>query len=57
MFPDKNFISTCQTCPHMKKITLEKIVKSLQDEIFEINLDPKIIDRAQKAVKAMIEIK
>ena len=55
-FPEKHFVSTCQTCPHMKKITLEKIKASLLEEKFEILLDPEIIQLAQKSVQRMLEI-
>lgn len=55
-FPEKKFVSTCQTCPHMKKITLEKVRTALLEEKFEIHLDEKIIQRARKAVEAMLDI-
>jgi quinolinate synthase len=55
-FPDKDFISTCQTCPHMKKITLSKIKTSLIEEKTEIFLDDEIIEKSQKAVRRMLEI-
>lgn len=55
-FPDKHFVSTCQICPHMKKITLEKIRDSLVQEKFEINLEEEIILNGRKAVERMLEI-
>jgi quinolinate synthase len=55
-FLDRFFVSTCQTCPHMKKITLEKIRDALQYEQFEIHLDQEIIDKGQKAVNRMLEV-
>lgn len=55
-FPEKHFVSTCQTCPHMKKITLEKIKASLLEEKFEILLDKEIISLAQKSVQRMLDI-
>ncbi|WCL48553.1 quinolinate synthase NadA [Leptospira sp. GIMC2001] len=55
-FPDKYFVSTCQTCPHMKKITLEKIKNSLINETFEILIDEDIIEKARNAVNRMLEI-
>jgi len=56
VFSDRSFVSTCQTCPHMKKITLEKIRESLIHEQYEILLDDEIIEKAQKAVKRMLDI-
>ena len=55
-FPEKKFVSTCQTCPHMKKITLEKIRDSLIYEKFEINLSEEIIKKSQKSLNRMLEI-
>lgn len=55
-FPEKHFVSTCQTCPHMKKITLEKIKKSLLDEEHEIFLDEEIINLARQSVTRMLEV-
>jgi quinolinate synthase len=55
-FPEKHFVSTCQTCPHMKKITLEKIKSSLINEEFEIHLDEEIIRLAKNSVLRMLDI-
>lgn len=55
-FPEKHFVSTCQTCPHMKKITLEKIKSSLINEEFEIHLDEEIIRFAKNSVLRMLDI-
>ena len=55
-FPEKHFVSTCQTCPHMKKITLEKVRDALLYEQYEINLPNDIISRGQKAVRRMLEV-
>jgi len=55
-FPDRHFVSTCQTCPHMKKITLEKIRDALLYEQYEIFLEEEIIHKAQVAVNRMLEI-
>ncbi|MCW7469478.1 quinolinate synthase NadA [Leptospira kanakyensis] len=55
-FPEKEFVSTCQTCPHMKKITLEKVRDALLKEQFEIFLDEEVIRLAQKSVNRMLEL-
>lgn len=55
-FPEKKFVSTCQTCPHMKKITLEKIRDSLLYEQYEIILDKEIIEKGKRSVTRMLEL-
>lgn len=55
-FPEKEFVSTCQTCPHMKKITLEKVRDALLLEQYEIHLDPEVIQLAEKSVTRMLEL-
>ncbi len=56
VFPEKNFVSTCQTCPHMKKITLPKVYEALLNLQFEVEVPQDIIDRARKSVERMIAI-
>ena len=56
VFPEKNFVSTCQTCPHMKKITLPKVYEALLHLQFEVEVPEDIIVRARKSVERMIEI-
>ena len=55
-FPEKHFVSTCQTCPHMKKISLEKVRDALLYEQFEIHLDQEIIEKGRNSVNRMLEI-
>ncbi|RME92693.1 MAG: quinolinate synthase NadA, partial [Candidatus Hydrogenedentota bacterium] len=55
-FPNVEFISTCQTCPHMKKITLEKVKAALENEQYEVDVPEDVRVRAEKAVKKMLEI-
>lgn len=54
--PGVEMLGTCQMCPHMKRISLPKILKSLQTEEPEIILDPEISRRARKAVDKMLEL-
>ncbi len=55
-FPDRNFVSTCHTCPHMKKITLTKVRDALLHEKVEVHVPEDIRLRAKKAVDRMLEI-
>ena len=54
--PNVQFIKPCNLCPHMKTITLPKVLKCLENETNEI-LIPEIISRkARKAVERMVAI-
>ncbi len=55
--PEVDFVKPCKFCPHMKQITLPKILKCLQSEQPEITLDADIIARAKGAVQRMIDFK
>ena len=55
--PQVNFVKPCKFCPHMKQITLPKILECLQSESPEITLDADIIDRAKGAVQRMIDFR
>ncbi len=55
-FPDVDFIRPCNLCPHMKRITLPKILHSLQTLEHEVLVDPVMAQRAYGAVKRMLEI-
>lgn len=54
--PNVEMIGTCQMCPHMKRITLPKILHALQTETPEVLIDPAIAARARKAVDRMLEL-
>jgi quinolinate synthase len=50
------FIRPCNFCPHMKRITLPKILDSLLDIGEEVVVDPAIAARARRAVQRMIDL-
>jgi len=54
--PNVEFIRPCNLCPHMKRITLPKILDCLKNETNEILLDDKTIKAARKSVIRMTEI-
>ncbi len=54
--PNVEFIRPCNMCPHMKKITLPKILDCLENETGEIIMDQETIDRARLSVEKMVAI-
>ena len=54
--PNVKFIRPCNLCPHMKKITLPKILDCLKNETNEILMSEEIINKAKKSVERMAEI-
>ena len=54
--PNVEFIRPCNLCPHMKKITLPKILDCLENETGEIIMDKEMIEKARLPVERMIAI-
>ena len=54
--PDIEFIRPCNLCPHMKRITLPKILHSLEALEYRVELDPATAARARSAVERMLEV-
>jgi quinolinate synthase len=54
--PEVEFVRPCNLCPHMKRITLPKILRSLQTRQFEVRVDPETAARARRAVEAMLAV-
>jgi len=54
--PPKDSTCGCSECNFMKLITLEKIFRCLKNESPEISVNNKIISKAQKPIRRMIEI-
>ena len=55
-FPEIDFIRPCNLCPHMKRITLPKILRALQRMEHKIDIDPEIAERARRSVERMVAI-
>jgi quinolinate synthase len=55
-FPDVEFVRPCNLCPHMKRITLPKILHSLQAMEFQVEVDPEVAARARLAVERMLAV-
>ena len=54
--PNVEFIKPCNLCPHMKKITLPKILECLENETGEIVMDQETINKARLSVEKMVAI-
>ena len=54
--PNVDFVKPCNMCPHMKKITLPKILDCLENETGEIIMDKETIDKARISVERMAAI-
>jgi quinolinate synthase len=55
--PDVDFVKPCNLCPHMKRITLPKILDSLVYLKEEVTVDPAIAAKARRAVERMVHLK
>jgi quinolinate synthase len=54
-FPDVEFVRPCNLCPHMKRITLPKILHSLETMQHAVELDAELARRAAGAVQRMLD--
>jgi quinolinate synthase len=55
-YPDVEFVRPCNLCPHMKRITLPKILRCLQTMSPAIDVAPEIAARARRAMERMMAI-
>jgi len=56
-FPHVQFVRPCNLCPHMKRITLPKILRSLRLMEHEVDIEPEVAERARQAVQRMIKVR
>jgi quinolinate synthase len=54
--PNTEFVRPCNLCPHMKRITLPKILDSLVFMKEEVTVDPAVVEPARAAVERMINL-
>jgi quinolinate synthase len=54
--PEIEFVRPCNLCPHMKRITLGKIRRSLETMTAEVTIDPAVAERARRAVERMLAL-
>jgi quinolinate synthase len=55
-FPEIEFVRPCNLCPHMKRITLDKIYRSLLTLEPRVEIDPTVAARARRAVERMLAV-
>jgi quinolinate synthase len=54
--PNVEFVRPCNLCPHMKRISLEKILESLVYMRHEVTIDPLVAAKARRAVERMVNL-
>jgi quinolinate synthase len=54
--PNVEFVRPCNLCPHMKRISLEKILESLVYMRHEVTVDPVVAAKARRAVERMVNL-
>jgi quinolinate synthase len=54
--PDIDFVRPCNLCPHMRRITLPKIRRTLETMRHEVTIAPPIAVRARAAVERMLAL-
>ncbi|KFC73393.1 Quinolinate synthase A [Bosea sp. LC85] len=50
------FVRPCNLCPHMKRITLPKILESLVYMQHEVVIDPAMAEKARRSVERMVNL-
>ncbi|MBS7698295.1 MULTISPECIES: quinolinate synthase NadA [unclassified Chelatococcus] len=55
--PGVEFVRPCNLCPHMKRITLPKILDSLIHMREEVIIEPELAARARRSVERMVNLK
>ena len=56
-FQEIEFVRPCNLCPHMKRITLPKILHSLETMTTEVKVEPSIAVRARASVERMLAVR
>lgn len=56
MFPDTQFVRPCNLCPHMKRITLKNIRRSLETMSTEVTIAAEHQEPARRSVERMLAL-
>lgn len=54
--PGVQFVRPCVLCPHMQRITLQKILTCIETLQPEVNIAPEITARARRPIERMLEL-
>jgi quinolinate synthase len=54
--PETEFVRPCNLCPHMKRITLPKILRALETETVAVTVPDEIAARARKVIERMLAV-
>jgi quinolinate synthase len=55
-FPEVEFVRPCNLCPHMKRITLGKVLHALQTLTPAIDVPPEMAARAKRSMERMLAV-
>lgn len=55
-YPDVDFVRPCNLCPHMKRISLPKVLRSLKTLTPQIEIDEDTIERARLSLERMLAV-
>ena len=53
--PNVEFIRPCNLCPHMKRISLVKVLESLMLNIHEVKIDQGVLEKARLPIERMLQ--
>jgi quinolinate synthase len=56
LHPNIDFVRPCNMCPHMKRITLPGLRRSLETLTHDVTIDPAIAAPARRAVERMLAL-
>lgn len=56
-FPEIDFVRPCTLCPHMKRISLARILEALESMKHAVEVDAGVAERARRAVDRMLQVK
>lgn len=56
LHPEIEFLKPCNLCSHMKSITLEGVMRVLEDPDNPIEIDPSLADRARRPIERMLAL-
>ncbi len=54
--PNTTYVRPCNLCPHMKRITLDNVKRSLETLTYQVDIPKDIAERARLAVSRMLEV-